>query len=176
MTPNSFKQDNLTEKDWESLFQALIPEGALREIVITDLNESDWDLFFRIILKQFNKIEVTSKDSKKIVELERYAFEEFKMVFELLENGDTTNFFFSTDELRIHFTIWEKDRAYLVIDPKEVRDKATVLILLNLMYEFASNLKRTVEIDLSGYPYPIFEFNSSGELVFHPENMPCLQE
>ena len=178
MTNKSFKQKNLTEKDWESLFQAFIPEGALREMVVTDLNESDWDLIFRIILKQFNKIEATSKESKKIVELKSYAFEDFKMFFEILENeGEPATFFFYKDKVRIHLSIYEIDRAELTLNPNEVNDKASILIVLNLMYELASNLNRTVKIELSGYQhFNIFEFNSAGELIFHPENMPCLQE
>lgn len=178
MKAKSFKQENLTEKDWESLFQAFIPEGAFREMVVTDLNESDWDLIFRIILKQFNKIEVRSKGSKKIVELKSYAFEDLKMFFEILENeGEPTTYFFYKDKVRIHLSIYEIDRAELTLNPNEITDKASILIVLNLMFELSSNLNRTVKIELSGYQhFNIFEINSAGELIFHPENMPCLQE
>lgn len=52
----------------------------------------------------------------------------------------------------------------------------TTMTMLNLTVPSLA-LNRTVEIDLSGFQhFNIFEFNSADELIFHPENMPCLQE
>ncbi len=175
MTPDRFNQDSLTDEDWADLKQAFVPEGALIEIVVLDLSEHDWDVFFKTLLNQFKTIEVKSKGSIINVESNEYSFKNFKKYFDFLEDGDLTGFFVCRGEVRLHFTIFDLDRVELTIAPWEIKSKESVLILLELMLELATNLKRTIKLKLDGYSGSLFEFNSAGNLKIYPENLPEIE-
>lgn len=166
-----FDQDNLTENDWKYLIQSFVPEGALLEIVVADLNEHDWDLFFKVLIKQFKTIEINFIGHKSNLESEDYTFEKFRKYFEGPEGGLTT-FKVASGDLRLHLTIYELDRAELILSPYDVKSKDSILILLHLMAGLASSLKRTVLLKLDGYRNSIFELDSAGNLIIYPENMP----
>ncbi|MBP7860050.1 hypothetical protein KA183_00085 [bacterium] len=175
MPSDRFSQDYLTDKDWADLKQAFIPEGALIDIVVLDLSEYDWDVFFKTLLNQFKTIEVKSKGTIINVESKEYAFKNFKKYFDFLEEGEPASFFVCMGEVQLHFTIYDVDMVELTLNPYKINSKASILVLLNLMFELASNLKRTIKLKLDGYSDSLFEFNSAGKLKIYPENMPEIE-